>query len=33
MYRAQACNELVKELKKRPGDDDATVIVVHFENA
>lgn len=27
----QACNELVKEVKKRPGTDDTTVIVIHFE--
>ncbi|EOD24944.1 hypothetical protein EMIHUDRAFT_457657 [Emiliania huxleyi CCMP1516] len=27
----RACNELVKEIKKRPGTDDTTVIVIHFE--
>jgi len=27
----RACNELVKEIKKRPGTDDTTVIVIHFD--
>jgi hypothetical protein len=29
----QACNELVKEVKKRPGVDDTTMLVIHFEHS
>ena len=31
LHAQRACNELVKEIKKRPGTDDTTVIVIHFE--